>query len=99
MVCVCPLMPLATPTILLCFLLPWSCGSSSWLLLTLDEVYLPTATPPDLECGVAPLGPPAPTQPLLLGYGVAPPGRRPWLQARGISSRPLLCHRSILGEG
>ena len=27
------------------------------LLLTLDEV-----TPPDLECGVAPLGPPAPVQ-------------------------------------
>ena len=25
-----------------------------------------------LECGVAPLGPPAPTQPLLLGRGVAP---------------------------
>ena len=26
------------------------------LLLTLDEGYLLTATPPDLECGVAPLG-------------------------------------------
>ena len=36
------------------------------LLLTLDEAYLLTATLPDLECGVAPLGPPAPTQPLLL---------------------------------
>ena len=77
MVCVCPLMPLATPTILLCFLLPWSCGISSWLLLTLDEVYLPTATPPDLECGVAPLGPPAPMQPPLLGRGVDPHGHRP----------------------
>ena len=32
------------------------------LLLTLDEF-----TSPDLECGVAPLGPPAPAQPLLLG--------------------------------
>ena len=31
------------------------------LLLTLDEGYLLTATPPDLERGVAPLGPPAPT--------------------------------------
>ena len=29
------------------------------LLLTLDEGYLLTATPPDLEQGVAPLGPPA----------------------------------------
>ena len=30
------------------------------LLLTLDEVYLLMATPLDLECGVAPLGPPVP---------------------------------------
>ena len=30
------------------------------LLLTLDEGYLLTATPPDLEHGVASLGPPAP---------------------------------------
>ena len=30
------------------------------LPLTLDEGYLHTATPPDLECRVAPLGPPAP---------------------------------------
>jgi len=29
------------------------------LLLTLDEGYLLTAAPPDLERGVAPLGPPA----------------------------------------
>ena len=41
------------------------------LLLTLDEGYLLTAAPPDLECGIAPLGPPAPAQPLLLGGGVA----------------------------
>ena len=47
------------------------------LLLTLDEGYLLTAAPPDLECGVAPLGPPAPAQPPLLGLGVAPPGRCP----------------------
>ena len=33
------------------------------LLLTLDEV-----APPDLEHGVAPLSPPAPMQPLLLGW-------------------------------
>ena len=43
------------------------------LLFTLDEWYLLTATPPDLELG--PLGPPAPTQPLLLGRGVAHPSR------------------------
>ena len=42
------------------------------LLLTLDEGYLLTATPPDLERGIAPLGPPVPTQPQLLGCGVAP---------------------------
>ena len=30
------------------------------LLLTLDEGFLLTAAPPDLEHGVAPLGPPAP---------------------------------------
>ena len=41
------------------------------LLLTLDEGYLLTAAPPDLERGVAPLLPPAPVQPLLLGPGVA----------------------------
>ena len=48
------------------------------LLLTLDKGYLLTAAPPDLECGIAPLGPPVPVQPLLLGRGVAPTGRCPW---------------------
>ena len=47
------------------------------LLLTLDEGYLLTAPSPDLERGIAPLGPPALVQPLLLGRGVAPPSRRP----------------------
>ena len=47
------------------------------LLLTLDEGYLLTAAPPDLERGVAPLGPPVPTQPLLLGRGVTPLGLQP----------------------
>ena len=49
-------------------------GSSSKvqpLLLTLDEGYLLTTAPPDLERGIAPLGPPAPVQPPLLGRGVA----------------------------
>ena len=32
------------------------------LLLTLDEGYLLIATLPDLQHGIAPLGPPAPTQ-------------------------------------
>ena len=30
------------------------------LLLILDEGYLLTAALPDLQCGIAPLGPPAP---------------------------------------
>ena len=47
------------------------------LLLTLDEAYLLTTAPPDLDRGVAPLGPPAPAQPPLLGRGVAPLGCRP----------------------
>ena len=43
----------------------------------MTEWYLLTAAPPDLEREVAPLGPPAPTQPLLLGHGVAPLGHSP----------------------
>ena len=34
------------------------------LLLTLEEGYLLTAAPPDVEHGVAPLSPPVPTQPI-----------------------------------
>ena len=42
-----------------------SCSSKAQpLLLTMDEVYLLTAAPPDLERGVAPFSPPAPTQSL-----------------------------------
>ena len=48
-----------------------------WVSLTLDERYLLSATLPDLERGVAPLSPPAPVQPLLLGSVVAPLGRHP----------------------
>ena len=55
-----------------------SCSSKVQpLLLTLDEGYLLTTTPPDLEHGVAPLGLPVPAQPPLLGRGVAPLGRLP----------------------
>ena len=37
------------------------------LLLTLDKRYLLIATLPDLQCGIAPLGPPTPLQPPLHG--------------------------------
>ena len=66
-------------------------GKAQPLLLTLEEGYLLTTTLPDLQHGIAPLGPPAPTQPRLLGCGVAPPGlrrgaalpgSRPWPWAR-----------------
>ena len=40
------------------------------LLLTLDEGYLLTAALPDLQRGIAPLGPPVPMQPPLLGVGL-----------------------------
>ena len=78
------------------------------LLLTLDEGYLLTAALPDLECGMAPLGPPAPAQPLLLwlllpaagpglGFGMAPQGHRPWPRARGGFSRlPLTLDEGCL---
>ena len=48
--------------------------SSKVQLFTLDEV-----APPDLERGVAPLGPPAPAQPPLLGCGLAPLSHCPFL--------------------
>ena len=55
-----------------------SCSSKVQpLLLTLDEGYLLTTALPDLERGVAPLGPLAPAQPLLLECGVAPLNRHP----------------------
>ena len=65
------------------------------LLLPLDEGYLLTTSVPDLQRGIAPLGPPVPAQPPLLGRGVAPPGRRPWPWMRGSSSWPFLHHRSL----
>ena len=52
-------------------------GKAQLLLLTLDEWYLLTAAPPDLEGGVAPPDPPAPAQQPLLGGRVAPLGRGP----------------------
>ena len=43
----------------------------------LGGVVSPPATAPDLERGVAPLGPPAPAQPPLFGHGVVLLSRRP----------------------
>jgi len=81
---------LATPTILLGFLLPWTWGISSWLLQqsAAASPYLGWVTPPDLEHGVAPLGPPAPAQPPLLECGVAPLSHHPWPRTWGSSSWP-----------
>ena len=62
------------------------------LLLTLDEVYLLPATVPDLQCGIAPLGPPVPVQPLLLGLLLlaAGPGLgRGWLLLGAVPSLGL----------
>ena len=68
----------------------YGCSSKAQpLLLTLDEGYLLTTTPPDLERGAAPLGPPVPAKTLLLGRGVALLSHCPWPRARGSSSRPL----------
>ena len=71
------------------------CSSKAQLLLlTLDKGYPLTAAPPDLERGVAPLGPPALTQPLLLGRGVAPLSRR--LTECGPLEKEMANHFSIL---
>ena len=85
------------------------CSSKAQLLLlTLDEGYLLKAACANLECGVVPLGPPAPAQPPLLGSGgvplggcpwprawLAPLGHCPWPRVWGSSSRPLLCCHSL----
>ena len=64
------------------------------LLLTLDEGYLLTAALPDLQCGIAPLGPPAPMQPQFrvtpllaapgLGRGLLLLAAAPGLRLRGV---------------
>ena len=58
------------------------------LLLILDKGYLLTATLPDLQPGITPLGPLALMQPPLLGHRMAPPGR-PWPWTQGGPSRLL----------
>ena len=87
------------------------CSSKAQLpLLTLDEGYLLIAAPSDLQCGKAPLGPPAPCAAMALGRGVGPPGHRsgprawgrgvaprgrhPWPRTQGSSSPPFLRRRS-----
>ena len=55
------------------------------LLLILDEGYLLTAALPDLQCGIAPLGLPAPVQPLLLGCSSQLPAL-----ASGVGGSPQL---------
>ena len=71
------------------------------LLLTLDKGYLLTTALPDLQCGIAPLGLPAPAQPPLLGGRVAPPGLGPWPRAwvlPAAAPRPLPHLWKILKE-
>ena len=53
------------------------------------------ATPPDLERGVAPLGPPAPEQPPLLGHGVTPLGHA---CVRSVVAGALLDYHSFIAS-
>ena len=59
------------------------CSSKAQLLLlTLDEGYLLTTAVPDLQRGIAPLGPPVPALPPLLGLLLPAAGHglgRGWL--------------------
>ena len=65
------------------------CSSKAQLLLlTLDEGYLLTTNLPDLQHGIASLGPLLPAQPPLLGRGVGLPGRRPWPTVWGLGVAP-----------
>ena len=62
------------------------------LLLTLDDGYLLTTTVPDLQRGIAPLGPPVPAQPLLLRLLFSATSldlRRGWLLPAAIPSLGL----------
>ena len=65
------------------------------LLLTLDEGLYPHCTLPDLQRGIASLGPPVPLQPPLLEVGLLLPAAAPGL-GRGVA--PLGCHPSGMGS-
>ena len=70
-----------------------SCSSKAQpLLLTLDEGYLLTNVVPDLQCGIAPVGPPAPAQPPLLGVLLPVPALASGVG--GSSQLPLLASGS-----
>ena len=91
-------MPLATPTILLGFLLPWTWGISSScssrvqpLLLTLHQGYLLTAVPPELEHGVALSALLHPCSHHSLDVGLLLLAAS-LTSGMGNSSQPLLCH-------
>ena len=66
------------------------------LLLTLDKGYLLTAALPDLQRGIAPLGPPVPAQPPLLGRGVGPSNKYSGLISFGIDWFDLLAVQGTL---
>ena len=67
------------------------CSSKAQLLLlTLDEGYLLTTALPDLQGGMAPLGPPEAVPPGLLGCGVAPLSCRPNL-GHGVAPLGRFC--------
>ena len=80
------------PTILLGFLLSWAWSISSRLLQQsaaaapyLGQGYLLTVTPPNLECGIAPLGPPVPVHShRSLDVGLLLPAAAPGL-GRGVT--------------
>ena len=57
------------------------------LLKMKDKGYLLTTAPPDLECGVAPLGSPAPLRPPILGREVS----KATIQYDSNPSNPSLC--------
>ena len=65
------------------------------VVLTLDEGYLLTAALPDLQPEMAPLSLSMPMQPALRRWMVPPPGRCPWPQVCGCSSRQPLVTSDI----
>ena len=83
----------AQPPLFGCVISLHGCSSKVQpLLLSLDEGYLLTAALPDLQCGIAPLGPPAPAQP---GLWVTPLVATPGL-GRGLLLPAAACG---LGHG